>query len=192
MLASSFLHPRIVETLAKPDRVIDFWRAAGPEKWFAKDSAFDLRFRTSFADAFGFAIHDALAPWEDTPQGALALVLLLDQYPRNAFRGTDRMYATDPMARAVAGRAIEKGHDGRIEAGLRMFFYLPFAHSEALADQDRSVALFARLGEKQAERAEHHRSIVARFGRFPHRNAILGRTSTAGERSWLAAGGYAG
>ena len=119
-----------------------------------------------------------------------ALVLLLDQFPRNAFRDTVRMYATDPMARDVANAAIERGYDNLVDPQLRFFFYLPFAHSESLADQDRSVELHERIAF--TEHAIGHRDIVKRFGRFPHRNGILGRPSTAEELAFLKEGGFGG
>ena len=122
----------------------------------------------------------------------MALVLLLDQFPRNAFRGTPRMYATDDLGRDVADAAIASGHDGAVESSLRLFFYLPFAHSERLADQDRSVALCRSLDLKSLRHAEGHRDIVRRFGRFPHRNPILGRTMTAAEQEYLDHCGFAG
>jgi uncharacterized protein (DUF924 family) len=122
----------------------------------------------------------------------LALVLLLDQFPRNAFRGTSRMFASDAMAREVASAAIDAGHDRAVEAGLQVFFYLPFAHSENLADQERSVALNLRLGEPGLSDAEGNRLIVKRFGRFPHRNPILGRAMTPEEQLFLDEGGFAG
>lgn len=176
----------------QPAQVVDFWRDAGPQLWFAKDAAFDRRFRERFEALHEAAARGELAAWADTPEGALALLVLLDQYPRNAFRGTPRMYATDPLARQVAAAAIAKGHDAQIPPDMRIFVYLPFGHSEDLADQDRSVALAERLGEPTVSRARHHQAIVRRFGRFPHRNAILGRETTPEEAAYLAAGGYAG
>ena len=114
-------------------------------------------------------------------------MLLLDQFPRNMFRGARRAYATDPAALDVADRAIEKGYDGRIAPDLRRFFYLPFMHSEELTDQERSVALNETSGDADAAQwARHHRDLIARFGRFPHRNAVLGRESTVEERAFLA------
>jgi uncharacterized protein (DUF924 family) len=160
--------------------------------WFAKDPAFDARFRERFAALYQAAVGGALDHWGSTAPGALALMILLDQYPRNSFRGTPRMYATDARARTLAAAAISHGHDRAVPADLQRFFYLPFAHSEDLADQDRAVALCARLGQPDLGRAEHHREIVRRFGRFPHRNAILGRASTDAERAYLENGGYAG
>jgi uncharacterized protein (DUF924 family) len=172
--------------------VIDFWRQAGAGLWFAKDDAFDRRFRDRFLSGHEAAARGALSGWTATADGALALVLLLDQFPRNAFRGTPRMYAADALARAEASAAVAAGHDRAVQPELQMFFYLPFAHSEQLADQDRSVALVRRLGQPHLAHAERHRGIVRRFGRFPHRNPILGRVTTAEERYYLDEGGYAG
>ena len=173
-------------------RVVDFWREAGPGLWFAKDDAFDRRFRERFLSAHEAAARGELAGWLATPDGALALVLLLDQFPRNAFRGTPRMYATDALAREVTAAAIDAGHDRAVEALMQLFFYLPFGHSEDLADQERSVALDRRLGQPDLSHAERHRDIVRRFGRFPHRNPILGRPMRPEEQRFLDDGGYAG
>ncbi len=172
--------------------VVDFWREAGPGLWFAKDPAFDRRFRERFAAPREAAARGELEPWLSAPESALALILLLDQYPRNAFRGTPRMYETDQLALHHADRAIALGHDRRVKERLRLFFYLPFAHAESLAEQTRSVALSERLGSDALEHARGHAEIVRRFGRFPHRNAILGRTSSAEELAFLRGGGFAG
>lgn len=172
--------------------VVAFWRDAGPDLWFAKDDAFDRSFRARFLPLHEAAVRGALEGWLATAEGALGLLILLDQFPRNAFRGTPRMYATDAAARAVADRAIAAGHDRAVPAELQVFFVLPFAHSEDPADQEWSVALAHRLGQPHLRQAEHHRDIVRRFGRFPHRNAILGREATPEEREFLEAGGYGG
>ena len=172
--------------------VVAFWRDAGPDLWFANDPSFDRRFREQFLALHEAAARGGLRAWHDPAEGSLALVLLLDQYPRNAFRGTRRMYATDEAARPVADAAIGRGHDRAVDPALRLFFYLPFGHSESIADQDRCVALAEALGEPDLGRARHHRDIIRRFGRFPHRNAILGRLSTPEEMGFLAGGGYAG
>lgn len=172
--------------------VVGFWREAGPKSWFAKDAEFDRRFREAFLPWHEAAARGELAGWSASADGALGLVLLLDQFPRNAFRDTPRMYATDELARHVADAAIRAGHDERCEGGLRMFFYLPFAHSESTADQERSVALMAAIGHPDLPKAERHCAIVRRFGRFPHRNRILGRVTTAEEQRYLDEGGYAG
>jgi uncharacterized protein (DUF924 family) len=173
-------------------KVIAFWKDAGPGMWFAKDAAFDQRFRERFLLDHEAAARGELSSWQATPEGSLALLILLDQFPRNAFRGTPRMYATDASARKAAGLALSAGYDRSFPLELRKFFVLPFAHSEDLADQERSVALARRLGADDLAHAEQHRDIVRRFGRFPHRNQILGRTSTREETEYLANGGYAG
>ena len=172
--------------------VVAFWRAAGPDRWFAKDTAFDDRFR-----AHCLALHEAAArgdldAWRAAPESALALVLLLDQFPRNCFRGTPRMFATDTEARRVAAAAIDAGHDRAVDPELRLFFYLPFEHSEDAADQERAVALISSFDEEQRRYAELHRDIIRRFGRFPHRNAVLGRATTPEEQRFLDEGGFAG
>ena len=130
--------------------------------------------------------------WLATPEGALALLLLLDQFPRNAFRGTPRMYATDAAARRVTTAAVDVGHDRHMPEELRTFFYLPFGHSEDLGDQERCVALCRHLGPPDSTSSERHRDIVRRFGRFPHRNSILGRNMMPEEETFLDQGGYAG
>lgn len=172
--------------------VLDFWRAAGPERWFRKDDAFDAQFRERFFAKHEAAASGALDAWADTADGALALLILLDQFPRNAFRGMPRMYATDAKAREVARRAVDAGFDRQVDAQLRQFFYLPFMHSEQLADLDRCVELTRALGQDSHRYAMHHRGIIERFGRFPHRNAVLGRPSTAEEEAFLAEGGFGG
>ncbi len=172
--------------------VLDFWRAAGPALWFAKDAAFDARFRECFMAEHEAASRGEREHWMASPEGALALVLLLDQFPRNAFRGTARMYDTDAMARRAAAKAFAAGYDQRLPMELRKFLVLPFAHSEKLADQERAVALARRIGADDLAHAEHHRDIVRRFGRFPHRNRILGRQTTPEEQHYLDHGGYQG
>lgn len=177
---------------AEAREVVAFWEGAGPALWFAKDDEFDRRFRERFLHLHEAAARGDLDGWNETPEGALALMVLLDQFPRNAFRGTPRMYATDAAARRLANAAIAAGHDRLVAEELQKFFYLPFAHSEDLADQERAVELCGHLGGRDLSQAQHHRDIVRRFGRFPHRNAILGRPSTQEEEQYLAGGGYAG
>jgi uncharacterized protein (DUF924 family) len=181
-----------VSPSAAADAVIDFWKEAGPTFWFAKDFDFDRRFRERFLFWYEAAANGDLTDWSATPTGCLALLLLLDQFPRNAFRGTPRMYATDPLARQIASAAVAAGHDQAIEPQLRTFMYLPFGHSENLADQERSVSLAGPLGEPALWRALRHREIIRHFGRFPHRNAILGRVMTPEEQRFLDEGGFAG
>jgi uncharacterized protein (DUF924 family) len=180
---------------AKPSAadVLVFWLAAGPERWFEDDEVFDAAIRERFAVTYEDAAAGLLSDWENSPQGALALVIVLDQFPRNMFRNNARSYATDPLARAVARRAIAKGFDRQIALPERSFFYLPFEHSEDLADQELSVALMRETGDADLLKwAELHADIIRRFGRFPHRNAILGRTTTPEEQAFLDAGGFSG
>ncbi|MFK8253774.1 DUF924 family protein [Ancylobacter terrae] len=173
------------------DDIVAFWRGA-PDAWFDKDPAFDAAFRDRFLHrhmAVAARHHDG---WIAAPKGALALILLTDQFPRNAFRGTGHMYATDPLARLYARQAHEAGYMPSFETDLRVFLCLPFAHSEDMADQHLSVELNRRLGDPWLEHAEGHRDIIRRFGRFPHRNHLLGRATTPDEADFLAAGGFAG
>jgi uncharacterized protein (DUF924 family) len=180
-------------SIASPQSVLAFWREAGPDKWFKKDTAFDDEIRRRFLPAYEAGLRGELADWEATPDGALALTLVLDQFPRNMFRGSARTYAADPLARAVADRALARGFDNAMPLRDAQFFYLPFEHSEDLADQERCCELFRAAGDAEALRwAELHADIVRRFGRFPHRNAILGRTTTPEEQAFLDGGGFAG
>ena len=180
-------------SLPDPDDVLAFWRAAGPEKWFDKDAAFDRAITERFLASHEAAAAGTLAAWDATPAGALALILLLDQFPRNMFRDSARAFATDPLARAVAARAVAQGFHLRMPEDERHFFALPFEHSENPADQDRSLALSREIGGGTADKwAELHADIIRRFGRFPHRNAVLGRTTTAAEQAFLDAGGFKG
>lgn len=175
-----------------PDVVINFWREAGPSAWFTKSEAFDDCFRDRFLAAHFQAARRELDGWATTPEGGLALLILLDQFPRNAFRGTGHMYATDGLARQYARRLLADRGDLKLAPDLRLFCYLPLSHSEALADQDQAVALNEALDRDAGEHARRHRDIVRRFGRFPHRNPLLGRETTAAEADFLAAGGFAG
>ena len=180
------------EDLAIPQTVLAFWRAAGPDKWFETDAGFDAEIRRRFHATYEAAAANKLA-WDKDAQGALALVIVLDQFPRNMFRGSARAFATDPLAREVAARVIARGFDQAVPTAERMFFYLPFEHSENLADQERCVALNRASGDADAAKwAEHHADIIRRFGRFPHRNEALGRATTAEEQAFLDGGGFAG
>jgi len=179
--------------IASPESVLAFWRAAGPDKWFEKDSAFDESIRARFRETYEAAAAGQLSGWEQTAEGALALTIVLDQFPRNMFRGDARTYAADPQARAVAALALERGFDQKVPLSDRQFFYLPFEHSEAIADQERSCALVAATGDADLLKwAQLHADIIRRFGRFPHRNAMLGRATTADEQAFLDGGGFKG
>jgi len=173
--------------------VLAFWRAAGPDKWFKKDAAFDAEITSRFSALWHEAAAGALAGWEAAADPAFALVIVLDQFPRNMFRGKADAFATDALARGVAERAIARGLDRQVPASERQFFYLPFEHSESLADQERAIALMGTLGNPDLTRwAELHADVIRRFGRFPHRNSVLGRVSTREEQAFLDAGGFAG
>jgi len=170
------------------DEILAFWFApATVRRWFASDAQLDARIRRQFAPLIEQALTGRLAAWADTPLGALALCLLLDQFPRNAWRGSPRAFGCDHEARRVAAAAIAAGHDLMLRAEERFFLYLPFEHSESLADQARCLALMAGLGNTEwLEYARRHHAVIARFGRFPHRNAVLGRTSTPAEIAFLS------
>lgn len=173
-----------------PADVLRFWRDAGPGKWFNGGAEFDDACRAELGDAHLAAARRELDAWMSDPDGALALVLLLDQIPRNIFRGSGHAFATDGVARLHAAKALEPGFDARVDPALRFFFYMPFEHSEDMLDQVRSLELFNALGDAHSlEYAKAHHDVIARFGRFPHRNAALGRISTPGEQAWLDAGG---
>jgi uncharacterized protein (DUF924 family) len=177
---------------ASPEDILAFWREAGPARWFRKDDAFDSEFRARFLGAHEAAVRGEFDDWAGDAAGTLALLILLDQFPRNAFRGTPRMFESDAKARAVARSAIDAGFDKGVEPELRNFFYLPLAHSENLPDQDRAVELARGIGGDSLRYALMHRGIIEKFGRFPHRNAVLGRTTTPEEQKFLADGGFAG
>jgi uncharacterized protein (DUF924 family) len=178
---------------AVPGTILAFWRQAGPAKWFCKNDAFDAEIKTRFFTVYAAAAAGQLTEWEATAETALALVIVLDQFPRNIFRGSARAFAADALARAVTDRALVRGFDQQVPAGEQQFFYLPFEHSENLTDQERSLALFRTTGNADLLKwAEKHADIIRHFGRFPHRNVALGRASTAEEKAFLDADGFAG
>ncbi len=173
-----------------PIDVIDFWRDAGQAKWFNGGQAFDAACRDRFLDAHHAAARREHEDWMHSAEGALALLILLDQIPRNVFRDSGHAFATDPLALHYANRAVDAGFDREVDAELRAFVYLPFEHSEAIDDQRRSVALFEPLGNSEYTKyAIAHLDVIERFGRFPHRNRALGRINTPEEQAWLDAGG---
>ena len=171
--------------------VLAFWRHAGPDRWFTQSDAFDAAVRAQFLASYEAAVAGKLTAWERTAEGALALTIVLDQFARNMFRNHPRAFAADPIARAVAERAIANGFDLQFAPPDRQFFYLPFEHCETLADQERCVALFRALGDAEMLTwAELHANVIRRFGRFPHRNAALGRATTPEEQVFLDGGGF--
>jgi uncharacterized protein (DUF924 family) len=171
------------------DQVLDYWFAGDPAThravWFEQDPDFDAAC-THFADALRDAKSGALDHWTATPRGTLALIILLDQFSRNLHRGSSEAFAADAKARHIARAAVAQGLDLQFSPAERLFLYLPFGHSEDLADQDEAVRLFETLDEEQSDWARRHRDVIVRFGRFPHRNAVLGRTSTQEEEAYLA------
>lgn len=180
------------------DDILTFWfETAGAEMWYKKSDAFDALIRAEFENTAlelaGALSRSAPHSWEDRADGALALIIALDQFPRNMYRGTRAAFAWDALALNAAKRLVEKNHDLKIAQDRRAFIYMPYMHSEALADQDACVALVdQRLeSENTLHHAREHRKVIARFGRFPHRNEILGRPSTAEEKKFLENGGYA-
>jgi uncharacterized protein (DUF924 family) len=176
-----------------PEEVLAFWRKAGPERWYTKDAAFDADVRSQFFAMWQKAAAGELSSWETSDDGALALVIILDQFPRNMFRDDARTYSTDAQALEVANRAIARGADQCIEPILLEFLYMPFMHSERLSDQQRCVELFRKAGNTDnIGYAQDHADIVRRFGRFPHRNRVLGRTTTPEEQAFLDSGGFSG
>jgi uncharacterized protein (DUF924 family) len=174
-----------------PADILTYWRQVGPERWYVRDDALDADVRSRFLELWRKAAAGQLSSWEATDDGALALTIVLDQFPRNMFRDDIRTYSSDALAREVAGRAIARGADFRVDPALQEFLYMPLMHSEHLADQLRCVELF-RGNADQLKYAKGHADIIRRFGRFPHRNRILGRTTTAEEQAFLDGGGFAG
>jgi uncharacterized protein (DUF924 family) len=179
------------EAHVAPADILAFWRDAGSDRWYTPDDAFDAEVRRRYHDLWRKASAGELSSWEASDDGALALVIVLDQFPRNMFRGDIRTYASDALAREAAQRAVENGLDARIDPVLREFLYLPFMHSEHLADQLRCIELSRKAGlAESAKWAEHHADIIRRFGRFPHRNRLLGRATTLEEQAFLDQGGF--
>lgn len=178
--------------MASAGEIVRFWRDAGPKAWFVKNEAFDGRCRAFEAEHHAAARRE-LAHWEQDAEGALALLILLDQFPRNIWRNSPHAFATDPLAQGIAARAVERRFDAATESSLRVFFYMPFEHAEDLLLQDRAVTLVEAMADANFRKyAILHRDVIARFGRFPHRNASLGRKSTPEELQFLAEGGFSG
>ena len=171
-----------------PDAVLDFWFSTRAQPlWFARNAEFDAQVRARLGAAFALACEGRLEGWAETPRGLLALVVLLDQVPRNLHRGGAQAFATDARALALAEAGLARGFDATLAPAERQFLYMPFMHAEDSAAQARSVALFEALAyEDAADYARQHRDVIRRFGRFPGRNAALGRPSTPAEEAFLA------
>ncbi|MBI5753414.1 MAG: DUF924 domain-containing protein [Hydrogenophilales bacterium] len=170
-----------------PQDILDFWFAeAMRSKWFASTPQLDVAIRDKYEHVWEAALRGGLDGWLNSPEGCLALAIILDQLPLNMFRGTAKRFASEAKSREVARHAIDQDFDKQLDPARLAFLYMPFMHSENLADQDLSVELFEAAGlENNLRFAKHHREIVRRFGRFPHRNAILGRMSTQEELDYL-------
>ena len=170
-----------------PREILDFWYAEEMRsKWFASTPQIDTTIKEKYAWVWEAAVRGELDAWLNTPEGCLALAIILDQFPLNMFRATAKSFSSEHQAIAVAKHAINQSYDQMIERAQVAFLYMPLMHSENVADQDLCVQLFAAAGlENNLRFAQHHREIVRRFGRFPHRNAILGRPSTAEELDYL-------
>lgn len=173
--------------------LLHFWQEAGLQgHWFSKNPRFDAEFHDRFLSLHEAAVAGLLDDWRTTPQAALALLILLDQFPRNAFRGTPRMYASDTLALELAHQMLNASMDAQLLQDLRLFCYLPLSHAEHPHDQAKAVQYNRSLGEPFLHHALEHEEVIRRFGRFPHRNPILGRESTPPELAFLAQGGFAG
>lgn len=172
----------------KPDQILHFWfETLRPADWYRADAALDDLVRNRLGALHEMAVAGSLDHWQEEPEGALALIILLDQVSRNIFRGQRRAFASDEMARGVLSGALERAFEKRLIRKKRVFLYMPLMHSEKLADQEQSVALYTALGiENNLDYAVRHRDVIKRFSRFPHRNAILSRKSTAEETEYLS------
>ena len=171
--------------------IIAFWREAGPKKWFATDAAFDAEIADRFSVLHGAAAQGAHDDWAESADGALALILVLDQFSRNLHRGSALAFASDAKALQIAEAALARGDDHSVSEGLQIFFYMPFEHSECLADQRTAIRLTHAMQNADYLKYAHvHHDVIRRFGRFPHRNAVLGRHTTAAEKAFLGDGGF--
>jgi len=174
--------------ICTPDEVLRFWlEECGRDQWFRSSPELDSEITARFRDTHLALAGGAVETWRASPEQRLAAIIVLDQFPRNIYRATPLAFATDPLALREAKLAVDAGADMAIDAAHRCFVYMPFEHSEVLAEQDRSVALFAALGDEEyADYARRHREVIAAYGRFPHRNPIVGRDSSAAELAYLA------
>jgi uncharacterized protein (DUF924 family) len=187
--------PGQVDNVKSPEEILSFWLdEVGEAKWYVAEEALDATVRDRFLTTWEAAMEGRFGLWLTHPTGALAYVVLLDQFPRNMFRDSARAFASDGVALAAAKQAIHRGWDLRIDEPARQFFYLPLMHSENLCDQDRCIRLMKermpQTGASNLLHARAHREVIRKFGRFPTRNAALSRPSTAAESGYLSDGGY--
>jgi uncharacterized protein (DUF924 family) len=180
-------------TATTPADIITFWTDAGWDRWYAKNDDFDAEITRRFRALWDEAVAGNLSSWEASDEGTLALILVLDQFPRNMFRNDPRAFSSDRLACDLTIKAVARGVDQRVDQQMQQFVYMPLMHSEDLADQERCCALFRATGETDNLKfADEHADIIRRFGRFPHRNRVLGRSTTAEEQAFLDAGGFGG
>ncbi|MEP1207813.1 MAG: DUF924 family protein [Rhizobiaceae bacterium] len=173
--------------------VVKFWIEAGPEKWWIKNADFDAEIENRFGAIHRQACKGELDHWAETAQGAMALILILDQFSRHLHRNSPKAYDQDSRGAVLARALSDSGQDQEIPHEIRYFIYMPLMHSEALEDQEHCIEMMRRYGEERPlNSAIQHRDIIAQFGRFPHRNKVLGRETTAEEQAFLDAGGFAG
>jgi uncharacterized protein (DUF924 family) len=175
-----------------PAGVIAFWREAGPEKWFKKNADFDRAIADRFAALHAEAAAGRHQDWAATPEGALALIIIFDQFSRNMFRGTPKAFEQDKLASAVARKAADAAFPEKVEPEFISFFFMPLMHSESITDQERRVLAMHAVAPHNLGYAREHERIIRRFGRFPHRNPILGRHMTPAEQAFIDGGGFAG
>lgn len=182
-----------MQTLPSAFDVLDFWWRSGPTRWFVQDDTFDREVRETFGQLHEAAAGGQFTEWDETPHGALARIIVLDQFSRNIYRGDARAFAQDEAALAAAEAALEKGFDRAYPVPARNFYYMPFMHAEDLAAQERCTDLFRVLGDRDSYfYALVHLDAIRRFGRFPHRNPVVGRDTTEEERRYLDTGGFGG
>ncbi|MFK7753263.1 MAG: DUF924 family protein [Sedimentitalea sp.] len=178
-----------------PDEVLSFWLDdVGAARWYVQDDSLDAEIKSRFQKAWEGACEGRYSLWLTYPTGALAYIILTDQFPRNMFRGSDKAFASDPAALAAAKACVDKGWDLKIDEPARQFFYLPMMHSENLCDQERCVRLLhqrmPQTGESNLLHARAHREVIRQFGRFPYRNDVLSRKPTGSEVDYVSRGGY--
>jgi len=181
-------HPVSYDTIDKMDskEVIEFWfKTSSPEQWFVKDPEFDEQIRSRFLDTYERAVNGETKEWRSTPAGRLAEVIVLDQFARNMFRDTPQAFEHDSLALSLAKEAVRVGDDQKLTQQERQFLYMPYMHSESAEDHEEAIALFQSLGGEVEKYEIKHKEIIDRFGRYPHRNKILGRTSTQEEIEFM-------
>ena len=175
------------------NEVLDFWQKAGPAAWWKKDTAFDNQIIETFGSLFKRAVSRSIDDWRHDAATCLALVIVLDQFSRNMFRGDARTFAQDAYALELANHGVALGFDNNEPSEIYSFFHMPFMHSENLEDQETAILLITKKGgDGRLKSAIEHRDIIARFRRFPHRNKILGRQTSSREQAFLDGGGFAG